>query len=122
MPKLQSTPRGLLKRPRTVFKPVFSVTRRDSSGKKVSTVNLNTGVKRITVDLDPQFIWTPQFSKEKGGVGTRVWLRRTLLPTPPFSLICIGTGRSVHIYIKLLAALCAHKGHKFLYHLPCSSM
>ena len=115
MPKLQSTPRGLLKRPRTVFKPVFSVTR-DSCGKKVSTVYLNTGVKRITVDLDPQF------SKEKGGVGTRVWLRRTLLPTPPFSLIFIGTGRSVHIYIKLLAALCAHKGHTFLYHLPCSSM
>ena len=59
MPKLQGTPRDLLKRPRTVFKPVFSVTRRDSSGKKVSTVNLNTGVKRITVDLDRQVVWSP---------------------------------------------------------------
>ena len=48
MPKLLSTPRGLLKRPRTVFKPVFSVTKRDSSGKKVSTVNLNTGVKTVS--------------------------------------------------------------------------
>ena len=67
MPKLQGTPRGLLKRSRTVFKPVFSVTRRDFSGKKVSTVNLNTGVKRITVDLDPQFIWTPSSLKREVG-------------------------------------------------------
>ena len=39
------------------------------------------------VDLDPQF------SKEKGGVGTRVRRSRTLVPTPPFSLIFTVTGR-----------------------------